>query len=70
MKPGKGQVTARNQRYKLYGSGKFYDVPNDLQETHPLADSSLSPEQLEIKASLQDVLDNYAQFDRVSASAK
>ena len=70
MKPGKGQVTARNQRYKLYGRGEFYDVPNDLQEKHPLADSSLSPEQLGIKASLQDVLDNYAHFDRLSASAK
>jgi hypothetical protein len=29
MQPGATQVSVRNQRYKLYASGAFYDVPND-----------------------------------------
>ena len=64
MKPGEGKVTARNQRYKLYGSGKFYDVPNDLEEKKPLDPNALTPEQEAIRAGLQSVLDHYAQFDR------
>ncbi len=27
---------ARDQRYKLYGDGKLYDVPNDKLEKHPI----------------------------------
>ena len=70
MQPGATQASARNQRYKLYASGAFYDVPNDLQEKHPLADSSLSIEQRVIKAALQAVIEHYDQFDRVATSAK
>jgi hypothetical protein len=66
MEPGKTQVTARNQRYKLYKGGKFYDVPNDLQEKQPLAADILTPEQVAIKGELQDVLDHYEQFDRLA----
>lgn len=65
MTPGKTQATARNQRYKLYGSGEFYDVPNDLQEKQPLATDSLTPKQVAIKGELQGVLNHYEQFDRV-----
>ena len=68
MKPGKTQVTARNQRYKLYRSGEFYDVPNDIQETNPLKADRLTPEQTAIKAELQAVLDHYAQFDRIDVA--
>jgi len=32
MKPGKTKVFARNQRYKLYQSGKFYDMQTDPKE--------------------------------------
>ena len=66
MVPGKTQVTARNQRYKLYRGGKFYDVLNDLQEKQPLTTDSLTPEQVAIKGELQDVLDHYEQFDRLT----
>ncbi|MEC7235161.1 MAG: sulfatase-like hydrolase/transferase, partial [Verrucomicrobiota bacterium] len=66
MKPGKTQVTARNQRYKLYKGGKFYDIPNDLQEKQPLGTNSLTPEQVAIKEELQDVLNHYEQFDRLA----
>ena len=66
MEPGKTQVTARNQRYKLYNGGKFYDVPNDLQEKQPLTTDSLTPEQVAIKGELQNVLDHYEQFDRIA----
>ena len=65
MTPGKTQATARNQRYKLYESGEFYDVPNDLQEKQPLATDSLTPKQVAIKGELQGVLNHYEQFDRV-----
>ncbi|MEC7567053.1 MAG: sulfatase-like hydrolase/transferase [Planctomycetota bacterium] len=27
----------RNQRYKLYGDGRFYDINNDVNEKHPLS---------------------------------
>jgi arylsulfatase A len=66
MAPGKTQATARNQRYKLYGSGEFYDVPNDLQEKQPLATDKLTPKQVAIKGELQDVLNHYEQFDRLA----
>ena len=70
MQPGATQISARNQRYKLYASGAFYDVPNDQQETHPLTDADLNPEQRVIKAELQAVIEHYDQFDRVEATAK
>ncbi|MEC7280910.1 MAG: sulfatase-like hydrolase/transferase [Verrucomicrobiota bacterium] len=66
MKHGKTQVTARNQRYKLYKGGKFYDIPNDLQEKQPLVTNSLTPEQVAIKEELQEVLNHYEQFDRLA----
>lgn len=68
MKPGEGKVTARNQRYKLYRDGKFYDVLNDVQEKSPLDPTGLSAEQLEIKAALQKVIEHYNQFDPLTAS--
>ena len=66
MTPGKTQATARNQRYKLYQSGEFYDVPNDLQEKQPLATDNLTPKQVAIKGELQGALNHYEQFDRVA----
>jgi hypothetical protein len=35
---------------------------NDLQETQPLADADLSPEQRVIKAALQAVIEHYDQL--------
>ncbi|MGZ0173656.1 MAG: sulfatase-like hydrolase/transferase [Planctomycetales bacterium] len=58
---------ARNQRYKLYESGKFYDVPNDRNEKKPLDDTSLTDEQQRIKAVLQARLDSFASIKPVNA---
>lgn len=68
--PGKTKIFARNQRYKLYASGEFYDIPNDLWEKKPLKASSLSPEQQTIQSSLHEVLDHYQQFDQVGKRSK
>ena len=70
MKPGKGKVAARTQRYKLYGTGEFYDVPNDVKEKKPLDPATLSLEQQAIKTKLQRVLDHYAQFDQLATPDK
>lgn len=51
---------ARNQRYKLYESGKFYDVPNDRLEKKPLANNALDDDQKKVKAMLQKQLDEFA----------
>jgi arylsulfatase A len=48
---------ARDQRYKLYRTGAFYDVSSDGLETNPL--KSLTEEQRAVRGSLQAVLDRY-----------
>ena len=53
-------VFARNQQYKLYRSGEFYEIPKDYLEEHPLPESALTPEQQRIHKMLQEVLDSYA----------
>jgi arylsulfatase A len=58
---------ARNQQYKLYESGKFYDVPNDRDEKKPLEDAELSAEQRQVKAVLQAHLDRFADVKPVNA---
>jgi arylsulfatase A len=58
---------ARNQRYKLYESGKFYDVPTDRLEKQPLDDASLTNEQRRVKAVLQARLDRIADIKPVNA---
>jgi arylsulfatase A len=52
-----GSEWARNQRYKLYRSGNFYDVSKDPMEKNPLTD--LSPEAQRIRAELLDALEKY-----------
>ena len=54
------KVFARNQRYKLYESGRFYDVKNDRFEKTPLDDDSLDAQARAIKALLQARLDSFA----------
>lgn len=51
---GKAAVWARTQRYKLYASGEFYDVPADPAEKSPL--KNLNPDQEAVKATLQNVI--------------
>ncbi|MEM7475704.1 MAG: sulfatase-like hydrolase/transferase, partial [Planctomycetota bacterium] len=57
----KGKEFTRNQRYKLYGSGEFYDIKNDVLEKSPLAVAALSEKQSEVKSMLQSALDQYAE---------
>lgn len=56
--PKKAVEFARNQRYKLYKDGRFFDVPNDLTEQNSL--TSLTQEQSNIRSMLQKKLDDYA----------
>jgi len=53
------RVFARNQRYKLYSSGEFYDVPADYLEKNPLFFESLDQEAKQAHQMLQAVLDSY-----------
>lgn len=41
-----GTKWARNQRYKLYRTGEFYDMSNDVLEKKPLDKLSLETQQL------------------------
>ncbi len=59
---GKNKVAkqfTRNQRYKLYGSGKFYDIENDVLEKNPLAANERTANQEKVHAMLQGALDRY-----------
>jgi arylsulfatase A len=51
------QEWVRTQRYKLYRSGKFFDMSKDPLERKPMKD--LSAEAKEVRARLQKVLDQY-----------
>ena len=48
----------RNQRYKLYGDGRFFDVKKDVLEKSPLQ-SPLSEEQRQVRSLLKGGLDHY-----------
>lgn len=50
---------ARNQRYKLYSSGKFYDIDQDVLEKSPLDDKTLTDEQKKTRTMLQTAIDQY-----------
>ncbi len=52
-----GEQWARNQRYKLYPDGRCFDVAADVLEENPL--DELSPEQQEVRESLEKVLNRY-----------
>ena len=55
---------AMDHRYKLYQSGDFYDLQNDLLEEHPIASKDLDPQARQAKAQLQQVIDHYAAIDK------
>lgn len=55
-----GTEWARDQRYKLYRSGGFYDVVADPDENHRLPTDSLSGAAKAAHAKLQAALDQYA----------
>ncbi len=50
---------ARNQRYKLYASGEFYDVANDVLENKSLSSEPLDAEASRARAMLQQAIDRY-----------
>ncbi len=55
-----GKEFTRNQCYKLYRTGEFFDVPNDYLEKNPIDGAQLSAEQEAVRAQLQAALDQYA----------
>lgn len=54
-----GQEFTRNQRYKLYRSGAFYDILHDVDEQMPLEAATLSDDARRIHSELQAALDSF-----------
>jgi arylsulfatase A len=54
-----GKEWTRNQRYKLYRTGEFYDVQNDVLEKTPLNVDKLGKHATQTRAMLQNALDKY-----------
>jgi arylsulfatase A len=48
---------ARNQQFKLYRDGRFYEVPNDLQEKHDLGSQATSAEAVQARQLLSELLE-------------
>lgn len=53
---------AFNQRFKLYRTGEFFDLNNDLQEKQPLKVSTLEGEAAAAAQSLQSALDQFKEI--------
>jgi arylsulfatase A len=64
------KVFSQTDRYKLYKSGKFYDMKNDLLEKKSLKDTELSESQLLIKEKLQINLDQYPDLPKEKPTLK
>ena len=52
------EIFSRNQRYKLYGDTRMYDIRNDVLEKRPLKDSQLDDNAKRIKKMLQKVIND------------
>jgi arylsulfatase A len=50
---------AFDREYKLYRTGEFYRLNEDLNEQRPLATTSLSPEETQALAKLQAALEQF-----------
>ena len=50
-------VFARNQKYKLYDDGRFYDVEKDVEEQNPMRLTTVGGEALAVGKMLREVLD-------------
>ncbi len=59
-KDSDAKVFARNQRFKLYRNGNFYDIKEDVLEEAALQDNDLSNKTKKIKGMLQNALDQYS----------
>lgn len=55
---------ARNQTYKLYHDGKFYNVPADELEKRNLQPGEINTEARAVRAQLQAVLDKMAEAEK------
>jgi arylsulfatase A len=53
----------RNERYKLYVDGRFYDLLDDVEEQKPLAAADLDENQAKIKSRLQAELNRHPAYD-------
>jgi len=56
----KGKEFTRNQRYKLYRSGQFFDIESDVLEKRPLDSTALSDEMAAAHTTLKSALDRYS----------
>jgi len=54
-----GREFARNRKYKLYRTGKLYDIDADVLEKRPLSDDGLDEKAKAVKKTLQEALDKY-----------
>jgi arylsulfatase A len=61
---GKVKRYARNQTYKLYHDGQFYDVPDDELEKKNLTPGEIDTETKEVRAKLQSVLDRMFEAEK------
>lgn len=59
-KPEQAQAFARNQRFKLYENGEFFDVANDYLEQRPLDSAALSDQARTIRQRLQAHIDQFS----------
>jgi arylsulfatase A len=53
------QEFTRNQRYKLYRTGDFFDIEKDLLEKNPIGEEKLLEKTRSVKIMLQAALDQY-----------
>lgn len=63
-------VFSQTDQYKLYKSGEFYDMQNDVLEKYPLNDTALNEKQLAIKSMLQKNLDEYPNLPEATPMLK
>ncbi len=56
----KGKEFTRNQRYKLYRGGEFYDIEQDVLEKNPLDRRELTSDIRAVQDELQKGLDQYS----------
>ena len=61
---------ARNQTYKLYEDGRFYNVSHDVLEKKALAANQDTSEQAKIRKMLQDVHDSMPAWTPFKSSRK
>lgn len=57
----KSYTWIQNERWKLYQTGEFYDLRQDPEEKHPLADANLTPKATNAKEKLKQEMLNTLQ---------